>query len=287
MTVYDPLYTSMYNVVFTSLPIMFVAIFEQDVTDEASLKFPVLYEAGPRNIYFNFMAFVHSMLRGFYHSLLLFYFLYIVMLGGGAINSDGEIQSDYYTFGMLLSAALTFIANLQLGLEIRYWTWLVAVSMIVGPFGYLLLTALEYETESPYGDGIEFISAYFNTYDRCFSGSMFWMYFSLVIVLTVLPELLIQLFSEYVLYTPVHQVREYYLLNKAGCFWRLFHGNDVKQVKQQNDAAEIADAEAAHQDHQAKLAAKAKRESRRESQTNSLSGLVSPGGAPVEHISYI
>jgi hypothetical protein len=53
------------------------------------------------------------MARGFYHSLILFYILFIGIIGGGAVNEDGEIQSDYYTFGMLLSAALTIIANLQ------------------------------------------------------------------------------------------------------------------------------------------------------------------------------
>lgn len=238
LTVYDPLYTSMYNVVFTSLPVMFVAIFEQDVTAEASLKFPILYEAGPRNVLFNFYSFVHSMARGFYHSLLLFYLLYIGILGGGAINSDGEIQSDYYTFGMLLSASLTIIANLQLGLEIRYWTWLVAVSMLVGPIGYLGLTALEYEVDSPFGDGVEFVSPYFDTYDRCFSGSLFWKYFFLVIALTVLPELLIQLFQEYVLYTPIDTVREHYLLRTPGVLRTIFNKDDVEDVQKQTQEME-------------------------------------------------
>jgi hypothetical protein len=35
LTVYDPLYTSMYNVIFTSLPVMFVAIFEQVIISSA------------------------------------------------------------------------------------------------------------------------------------------------------------------------------------------------------------------------------------------------------------
>jgi magnesium-transporting ATPase (P-type) len=44
----------LYNALWTSWPCMFTFIFERDLDYEFSLKNPILYEAGPKKVYFNF-----------------------------------------------------------------------------------------------------------------------------------------------------------------------------------------------------------------------------------------
>lgn len=45
-TLYDPAFISFYNVFYTSLPVLALGIFDQDVDDRMSLRYPLLYTPG-------------------------------------------------------------------------------------------------------------------------------------------------------------------------------------------------------------------------------------------------
>lgn len=71
-TVFDPMYISVYNLFYTSLPVLAVGIFDQDVNDKNSLAYPKLYAPGLQNLLFNKKEFCWSALHGFYASCVLF-----------------------------------------------------------------------------------------------------------------------------------------------------------------------------------------------------------------------
>ncbi|KAF3839746.1 hypothetical protein F7725_018463 [Dissostichus mawsoni] len=52
-TVYDQYFITLYNIVYTSLPVLAMGIFDQDVPDQRSLEYPKLYEPGQLNLLFN------------------------------------------------------------------------------------------------------------------------------------------------------------------------------------------------------------------------------------------
>ncbi|KRT86590.1 hydrolase, partial [Oryctes borbonicus] len=72
-TVFDPMYISVYNLFYTSLPVLGVGIFDQDVSDKNSLMYPQLYKPGHYNLFFNKKEFLLSALQGCYVSLVLFF----------------------------------------------------------------------------------------------------------------------------------------------------------------------------------------------------------------------
>lgn len=71
-TVFDPMYISVYNLFYTSLPVLALGIFEQDVSDKHSIEFPKLYAPGLNNALFNTTEFIRSVLHGVFSSLVLF-----------------------------------------------------------------------------------------------------------------------------------------------------------------------------------------------------------------------
>ena len=71
-TVFDPMYISVYNLFYTSLPVMAVGIFDQDVNDKNSLLYPKLYAPGLQNLLFNKKEFCWSAIHGFFASCVLF-----------------------------------------------------------------------------------------------------------------------------------------------------------------------------------------------------------------------
>ncbi|CAH1637369.1 unnamed protein product [Spodoptera littoralis] len=71
-TVFDEMFISVYNLFYTSLPVLALGVFEQDVSDTTSLQFPKLYAPGHTSQLFNKTEFIKSTLHGCFTSLVLF-----------------------------------------------------------------------------------------------------------------------------------------------------------------------------------------------------------------------
>lgn len=72
VTVFDPMFISVYNLFYTALPVLALGIFEQDVDDKHSLEYPKLYSPGLTNALFNTREFIKSVVHGIFTSLILF-----------------------------------------------------------------------------------------------------------------------------------------------------------------------------------------------------------------------
>ena len=68
---YDPFFISTYNVFYTSLPIIVVGVFDQDVDSTASMRYGALYFLGITNELFNRKLFAMDAIRGLFSSLVL------------------------------------------------------------------------------------------------------------------------------------------------------------------------------------------------------------------------
>lgn len=67
------MFISVYNLFYTSMPVLALGIFEQDVNDKNSILFPKLYTPGLKNALFNKREFFRSALQGFVTSCVLFF----------------------------------------------------------------------------------------------------------------------------------------------------------------------------------------------------------------------
>lgn len=70
---YDELDILSYNVFYTSLPVLVLGIFEQDVCEELSIRYPRLYSPGMGHHLFNPRRFAVTALHGVAVSLLVFF----------------------------------------------------------------------------------------------------------------------------------------------------------------------------------------------------------------------
>ncbi|KAI6058462.1 Phospholipid-transporting ATPase ID [Aix galericulata] len=119
-TVYDEWFITLYNLVYTSLPVLGMSLFDQDVDDRWSLLFPQLYVPGQQNLYFNKIVFVKCMLQGIYSSLILFFIPYGAMYN--TMRSDGKAIADYQSFALMAQTCLLIVVSVQIGLDTSYWT---------------------------------------------------------------------------------------------------------------------------------------------------------------------
>ncbi|KAK7891040.1 hypothetical protein WMY93_023003 [Mugilogobius chulae] len=89
-TVYDQWFITLFNIVFTSLPVIAMGLFDQDVNDRNSLRYPSLYKPGQMNLFFN--------------------------------KQDGSNLSDQQAFAVTIATSLVIVVNVQIGLDTHYWT---------------------------------------------------------------------------------------------------------------------------------------------------------------------
>lgn len=105
------MFISVYNLFYTSLPVLSIGVFDQDCNDEHSIRYPKLYKPGHLNLLFNKKEFLKSALHGFVTSCVLF----IVPYGtyNHAISADGQGLSDHMLFGSVVSTILVVVVTAQ------------------------------------------------------------------------------------------------------------------------------------------------------------------------------
>ena len=70
--VFDPFFVSVYNMIYTAMPVLALGTFDKDVEERMSLKFARLYTPGQRNLFFTREKFAQSAIHGILTSLVLF-----------------------------------------------------------------------------------------------------------------------------------------------------------------------------------------------------------------------
>lgn len=146
-TVYDEWFITLYNMVYTALPVLGMSLFDQvctegeichfrglihshlgvspqrplssftnsislqDVNDRWSFQYPQLYAPGPLNLYFNKKAFVRCMMHSCYSSLILFFIPWAAMYD--TVRDDGKDIADYQSFALLAQTCLLIVVNIQ------------------------------------------------------------------------------------------------------------------------------------------------------------------------------
>ena len=82
------MFIAVYNLFYTSMPVLALGIFDQDVSDLNSLNYPKLYVAGQKNLLFNKAEFIKSALHGFFTSCVIFLIPY-------GESAEGERRRGY------------------------------------------------------------------------------------------------------------------------------------------------------------------------------------------------
>lgn len=119
-TVYDDWFITCYNMIYTALPVLGLSLFDQDVNDRWSFRYPQLYTPGQLNLFFSKKIFVRCMLQSCYSSLILFFIPWAAMRD--TVRDDGRDVADYQSFALLVQTCLLVVVYTKLGLDTYYWT---------------------------------------------------------------------------------------------------------------------------------------------------------------------
>ncbi|XP_037401028.1 probable phospholipid-transporting ATPase IF isoform X1 [Pygocentrus nattereri] len=130
-TLYDSVYLTLYNICFTSLPILVYSLFEQLVHPHVLQSKPALYRDISKNSVLSFKTFLYWTILGFCHAFIFFFGSYMLMgedtslMGNGQIlRANRQLMFGNWTFGTLVFTVMVITVTLKLALETHFWTWI-------------------------------------------------------------------------------------------------------------------------------------------------------------------
>ncbi|KAG9309612.1 hypothetical protein JVU11DRAFT_10273 [Chiua virens] len=140
---YDYSFILLYNLVFTSLPVIVLGAFDQDINMKAALAFPELYIRGIRGLEYTRIKFWSYMLDGLYQSAVVFYIPYLVWSLGLTTSWNGRGIDSLTDLGTTVAIAAIFAANTFVGMNTHYWTFITWI-VVIGSSLVMLLWVVSY-----------------------------------------------------------------------------------------------------------------------------------------------
>ncbi|MED6211369.1 Phospholipid-transporting ATPase 3 [Stylosanthes scabra] len=139
---YDDWFQSLYNVIFTAVPVVIVGLFDKDVSASLSKKYPELYKEGIKNVYFKWRVVALYAFFSIYQSLIFFYFVATTTLT--AKNLDGKIFG-LWDISTMAFTCVVITVNLRLLLicnSITRWHYISVGGSILAWFIFVFIYSL-------------------------------------------------------------------------------------------------------------------------------------------------
>ncbi|CCH61473.1 hypothetical protein TBLA_0E04190 [Henningerozyma blattae CBS 6284] len=116
-------FLTFYNLAFTSLPIILLGVFDQDVSDTISMVMPQLYRVGILRLEWKQTKFLWYMLDGFYQSVISFFFPYCLYYKTMIVRKDGLGLDHRYYVGTMITCICVVSCNLYILMHQYHWDW--------------------------------------------------------------------------------------------------------------------------------------------------------------------
>ncbi|MGH0162492.1 UNVERIFIED_CONTAM: hypothetical protein FKN15_072072 [Acipenser sinensis] len=187
---YDAAYLTMYNICFTSMPIVAYSLLEQHICIESLLENASLYRGIAKNAMLRWGPFLYWTLLGLFEGLVFFFGVY-QLFWNPALADNGQVFGNW-TFGTIVFTVLVFTVTLKLAMDTRHWTWVNHV-VIWGSVAF-------YISFSFFWGGIiwPFMKQqrlYF-VFANMLSSVSAWLIVILLIVVSLLPDIVIGVFRQ-------------------------------------------------------------------------------------------
>ncbi|XBW36209.1 hypothetical protein QEN19_001789 [Hanseniaspora menglaensis] len=193
-------YLTFYNLAFTSLPVIFLGILDQDVSDVVSLLVPQLYRSGILRTEWNMKKFWYYMFDGLYQSAICFFFPYMIFKVNGLVSNNGLDIGSRYFVGIPVTAIAVCACNMYVLLQQYRWDWFTTLFVFLSNIVFFGWTGIW----SSFVKSGEFYKAG----ARMFGMGSFWAVLFVGILFCLLPRFLIDVMRKLFFPKDIDIIRE-------------------------------------------------------------------------------
>ncbi|KAK6592731.1 phospholipid-translocating P-type ATPase [Botrytis cinerea] len=181
---YDYTYILLFNLAFTSVPVIFMGVLDQDVSDKVSLAVPQLYRRGIERKEWTQKKFWLYMIDGLYQSVMIFFMAYCLFDSGTFVSSSGQNIDDRERFGVYVAPAAVVAINVYILINTYRWDWLMVLLVTIS----ILLVWFWTGVYSSFTSS-EF---FYKAAAEVFAQATFWAVTCLSVVIALLPRFAIK-----------------------------------------------------------------------------------------------
>lgn len=174
---FDYALVALYNLIFTSLPIIFLGIWDQDVNSKVSQSYPEMYRMGLRNDKFRSWRFYLTVVDSIFQSAVCFFFPYMLVLEGG-IEPNGRDQNGMYELGTIISGITVIVANFFVMLSLYSFTWIQILCIFLSILSYYVFVCVY----------AQFNTFVFAGHSTIFGTGCYWLVLILTVVTCYIPR---------------------------------------------------------------------------------------------------
>jgi len=140
-TLYEALIYQGYNIVFTALPILWFAIFDEEFSKQTFLNEPKHFWIGLYDEYYSFKLLTLSVIKGIINGLLIFLFVFC-SIDGLHVGAEGK-NGSFWVSSATVYAIVVINANLWILQRTCTHTWVSTVLIFLSIASYFLFWWLE------------------------------------------------------------------------------------------------------------------------------------------------
>ncbi|KAF2149618.1 P-type ATPase [Myriangium duriaei CBS 260.36] len=197
---FDYTYILLYNLAFTSLPIIFMGILDQDVNDKISMAVPQLYRRGIERKEWTPIKFWLYMFDAAYQSVMCFFLPYLLFAPATFQTRTGQNVNDYREFGVYIANAVVVVVNVYVLMNTYRWDWFMCLITGIS----ILLIFFWTGVYSSFTTAFTFYGAAKN----CYGSLSFWCMTLLTVIICLLPRFAAKSFQKMFMPLDIDIVRE-------------------------------------------------------------------------------
>ncbi|KAL3239280.1 aminophospholipid-translocating P4-type ATPase DNF2 [Nakaseomyces bracarensis] len=193
-------YLTFYNLAFTSIPVILLGIFDQDVSDTLSVIFPQLYRVGILRKEWNQTKFLYYMFDGLYQSIICFFFPYLLYRRNMVVTGNGLGLDHRYYVGVPVTAIAAITCNLYILMEQKRWD--IFCSFFIG------ISIMIFFTWTGIWSSASRSNEFYKGAARVFGTPSFWAVMFVGIMFCLLPRFSFDVFKRFFYPNDVDIIRE-------------------------------------------------------------------------------
>jgi phospholipid-translocating ATPase len=170
----------LYNLIFTSLPVIMLGSLDQDLRAPALMSFPQTYAPGRKGQLYSRSQFWFACVDGVYQSIVCFMLPTAAYYWFPIVSAKGYTLDPLTALGCTIGASCVLSANLYCGLMLQNWSVIIWLVIILSNLSYFIWITI-------YSSSI-FDSNFSSTAYELYASVEFWAVILLSVIVSLLPR---------------------------------------------------------------------------------------------------
>lgn len=198
--IYEYTYILMFNLFFTSVPVMVMGVLDQDVADTVSLAVPQLYRRGIERKEWTQTKFWLYMADGVYQSAACFFIPFVFVTMTATAAGNGLDIAERTRLGCYVAHPAVFTINGYILINTYRWDWLTLLAIAISDFFIFFWTGVY--TASTYA------ATFYEAAPQIYQELTFWMCLIVTPAICLLPRVVVKAFQKQMFPYDVDIIRE-------------------------------------------------------------------------------